>query len=59
MIGESKHGVWRVQDNGHVREWRKHNHVGLDKNLDPNDANLTKHQLEIIKVGSIHFPARK
>ena len=38
LIGEPKHGVWRIQDNGHVREWRRRGHVGLDRNVDPNSG---------------------
>lgn len=35
MVGEGKHGLWRVQDNGKIREYRKKGTKGLAK-----DANL-------------------
>ncbi|ACL58169.1 hypothetical protein [Methylobacterium nodulans] len=35
MIGEGKHGLWRTQENGFVREYRKKGAAGLEK-----DANL-------------------
>lgn len=35
MIGEGKHGLWRVQDNGTIREYRKKDAQGL-----PDGANL-------------------
>lgn len=30
MIGEGKHGLWRVQDNGTIREYRKKDAPGLE-----------------------------
>ena len=47
VIGEPKHGVWRVQDNGMVRCWRRYGMVGLDMNVDPN-GNLDQHQMDIV-----------
>ena len=47
MEGESKHGVWRVQDNGHVREFRRHGKIGLHKDVDPNSDSLTAEQLTV------------
>ncbi|MFK7815635.1 MAG: hypothetical protein AB8B92_04805 [Gammaproteobacteria bacterium] len=35
MVGEGKHGLWRVQDNGTIREYRKKDSKGL-----PENANL-------------------
>ena len=32
MIGEPKHGLWRVQDNGHVRMYRREGRLGLNQN---------------------------
>ncbi|MEM7400359.1 MAG: hypothetical protein AAF304_00250 [Pseudomonadota bacterium] len=29
MVGEGKHGLWRVQDNGMIREYRKKNTKGI------------------------------
>lgn len=34
MIGEGKHGLWRIQENGTVREYLKRDAKGLDKNAD-------------------------
>lgn len=34
MIGEGKHGLWRVQENGTVREYLKKSAVGLPENAD-------------------------
>ena len=41
MIGEGKHGLWRVQDNGTIREYRKKDTQGLPDGADLFDeANL-------------------
>ena len=48
LIGEAKHGLWRIQDNGHIREYRKYGKDGLRDNLDPNDPSLSPSNLEII-----------
>ena len=41
MIGEGKHGLWRVQENGTVREYLKKGASGLPENADISDpANL-------------------
>lgn len=32
MIGEGKHGLWRIQENGTIREYLKRDAKGLDKN---------------------------
>ena len=37
LIGEGKHGVWRIQENGFVREYRKKGQVGLRAHMDPNN----------------------
>lgn len=34
MIGEGKHGLWRIQENGTVREYLKRGAKGLPKNAD-------------------------
>lgn len=34
MIGEGKHGLWRVQDNGTIREYRKKDAKGIAKDAD-------------------------
>ena len=46
LIGEPKHGLWRIQDNGHVRCYRRNGKIGLDKDVDPN-GELTKEQLQV------------
>jgi len=44
MIGEGKHGLWRIQENGTVREYLKKGAAGL-----PQDANLmAKENLDVI-----------
>ena len=50
IIGEAKHGLWRLQNNGFIREYRRFSHIGLDQNLDPNSENLTAEQLEILNT---------
>lgn len=35
LIGEGKHGLWRTQESGFVREYRKKGAVGLAKGDDP------------------------
>ena len=41
MIGEGKHGLWRVQDNGTIREYRRKDAEGLEEGADLFDeANL-------------------
>jgi len=39
MIGEGKHGLWRVQDNGTIREYRKNGTKGLAEDADLFDEN--------------------
>lgn len=34
LIGEGKHGLWRIQENGSIREYLKKDAKGLDKNAD-------------------------
>ncbi len=34
MIGEGKHGLWQVQDNGTIREYRKKDAQGLPDGAD-------------------------
>ena len=38
MIGEGKHGLWRVQDNGTIREYRKKGAQGLKQDVDLFDS---------------------
>jgi hypothetical protein len=45
MIGEGKHGLWRIQENGTVREYLKRDAKGLDKNANI----LAKDNLGIIE----------
>ncbi len=43
LIGEGKHGLWRVQENGTVREYLKKGAAGLPENADLfSKANLAK-----------------
>ena len=39
MVGEGKHGLWRVQDNGTVREYRRSGAKGLPEGADLFDKN--------------------
>jgi len=55
VIGEPKHGVWRVQDNGFIREYRRYAHIGLDQDVDPNSGNLTTQQLELLSNNYASF----
>lgn len=45
MIGEGKHGLWRIQENGTIREYLKRDAKGLDKNADI----MAKQNLDIIE----------
>ena len=47
-IGEPKHGIWRIHDNGMVREYRKAGRIGLKAGVDPN-GNLTDVQMDIVR----------
>ena len=59
VIGEAKHGVWRIQENGHVREYRKSETIGLAAGgggVDPNDeSSLTSRQKEIVENNYASF----
>ena len=51
MIGEGKHGLWRVQDNGMIREYRKAGKQGI-----PKDANIFDEQyLNTIQNSYSHY----
>ena len=54
-IGEPKHGIWRVHDNGMVREYRKAGRIGLREGVDPNSDKLTDDQLDIIRNNYGHI----
>ena len=44
MIGEPKHGLWRGQESGFIREYRKAAKAGLKDGFDPNDwGSLSNH----------------
>lgn len=45
MIGEGKHGLWRIQENGTVREYLRKDSKGLEKNADI----MAKENLNIIE----------
>ena len=55
LLGEAKHGVWRIQDNGHIREYRKHSRVGLSDSIDPNDPSLSQQNLDVIQYDYTHY----
>ena len=55
LLGEAKHGVWRIQDNGHIREYRKYGKDGLRETVDPNDPTITKEDLDIIKSSYTNY----
>mgnify|MGYP001436860973 CR=1 FL=1 len=40
LIGEGKHGLWRVQESGFIREYRKAGAQGLEASADINDARV-------------------
>ena len=48
MVGEPKHGVWRVQENGHIREYRLYGKTGLQDGVDANEENLADFQMKSI-----------
>ena len=54
FIGEPKHGIWRIQDNGMIREYRKSAKPGLEIGVNAN-GNLTKQQLTVIRNNYAHF----
>jgi len=37
IVGEAKHGLWRFQENGFIREYRLGNLPGISKEVDPMD----------------------
>ena len=55
LIGETKHGVWRVQENGHVREYRQYGKTGLIDGVSANDPNLQDFQMKSIKNDYSHY----
>jgi hypothetical protein len=40
VIGEAKHGLWRIADNGMVRLYRKHDAVGVPVGADVDDPSI-------------------
>ena len=54
FIGEPKHGIWRIHDNGMIREYRKSAKPGLEKDVDAN-GDLTPHQLSVIRDNYAHY----
>ena len=54
LNGEPKHGLWRYQDNGMIREYRKKGKKGLVDGVDPHDPNLTSEQKQIIRDNYAH-----
>ena len=55
MIGEPKHGVWRIQDNGMIREYRRQGMPGLREEVQPNDLNLSDRDRNIIANQYSHY----
>ena len=56
MIGEPKHGLWRMQESGYIREYRKSGTEGLLAEVDPNDwDNLDSGQKKIIFNNYAHY----
>lgn len=48
LIGDGKHGLWRIQEDGHIREYLIPGKRGIDSNIDPNkdfDENSSEDQL--------------
>ncbi|MCX6412715.1 MAG: hypothetical protein NTZ81_10275 [Actinobacteria bacterium] len=45
MIGEGKHGLWRIQDNGTIREYLIEGKTGLAKG---SDVNAAKNQAKVV-----------
>jgi len=51
MIGEGKHGLWRVQENGMIREYRRPGMPGLrETDGDYNDANVLAADRTLLEV---------
>ena len=55
LIGEVKHGVWRLHDNGHIREYRKYGNDGLRDDKDPNAPNIDAESRKIIEHQYTHY----
>lgn len=51
VIGEGKHGLWRIHDNGHVREYLASGEVGLEAGSDVMDEAL----FDTINASYSHF----
>lgn len=50
-----KHGVWRIQENGLIREYRKKGKIGLTKSIDVNSASINFNHRDIIKQNYAHY----
>ena len=48
LIGESKHGIWWVQENGRIREYRATGKTGLPEGVDANDPNINDSQMKSV-----------
>ena len=56
LIGEPKLGLWRIQDNGLIREYRMTGNQGLRESVDANDIDgLSPEHLRVIKSDYRHF----
>lgn len=51
----AKHGLWRIQENGLIREYRRKGKVGLRDGVNPNSKNLDRNTMDIIKHNYGHF----
>ena len=50
-----KKGMWRIQDNGHIREYRKYGNDGLRDGVDPNLQSIDIENRNIIKHQYTHY----
>jgi len=55
LVGEGKHGVWRIQENGFIREYRKKEQVGLPIAIDANSDSISPNHFDIIKHNYAHY----
>ena len=57
MIGEAKHGLWRIHESGFIREYLRSDHQSCwhaTSTTNPND-NLTSSELDILKESYSHY----
>ncbi|XP_066912681.1 uncharacterized protein [Clytia hemisphaerica] len=59
MIGDGKHGLWRVQHNGFIREYRKKGATGLPPGIEANSQTTLQdngYQQAVLHSYSHHLP---